>query len=924
MRARQTHSIGRRVSGGVRYVITGCLLFLVAAACYAGTANEERLYDIDIPALDAAEALNRLAEQTDSIMLFPYDLAAARQANAVAGRYTLIEALSLLLKGSGLSGGLSDKRVIQISLDASEERREREAQMTNKNETRKKAGLGAMIATLLSVAATADESSDTRSRDVGEREDADALEEIVVTGTNIRGIANDTVPVISVDRKEIELAGVQSFEDIGRLIPQNFAGQVTPLNLGGTTTNPFDSSDVSGASAFDLRGLGTDATLTLFNGRRLAPSSNGAFVDVGRLPIGVVQRVDVLLDGATSAYGSDAVAGVVNIITARDFEGVEASAHGGSVTEGDKFDYGAGLLAGARWDSGGMWASVDYFENDPLSAEDRAYTSFANPGAQLMVGSDGISVFASFDQELAARVKLTLDAIYNQRDAVYRFRPDRNDFDIYSDRSDLSAFTAIEFGINENWSSKLFLDYSESKNSAVGILPDGTFLLSYGSRTNELLIAEANLSGALFTTRAGALTAVFGIQRREEDYTPVPVGFLSATNRDISAVYAETLIPIFGGQKQLPLIKRLDLNLSARYEDYSDFGSTTNPRAGLYWQLTEGLAVRSSISTSFRAPSQFEQTVSRSIAVSERVDPNLDPADQDSRLSPGNAYVAAVRGGNPELTEQTSDNWSVGFVFSPPSISGLKVEASFFDVDFSDRIGNVPFNALLFPEYAALVVRNPSPEFLQEQFDEIIASNGPDAIFNFLPVDEITGEQIEVDLADVQVWVFGGSRNIGRVEVRGLDGLIEYGWSSGNSEFVSQIKASYLTDYDQQITAIAEPVQQVDRVYRPVGLAGRAALYWTLGGITASGALNYTDDYIDNINGPEPVKISSWATLDTSLSVDFSDLIGSGADISATLAVQNLLDRDPPFINSLDGFGYDSTNASPLGRYVSLRLVGRW
>ncbi len=93
--------------------------------------DQQKLYDIDIPSLNAAEALNRLAEQTGAIMLFPCDLAEARQSNAISGRYMLLDALSKMLKDSGLSSGLSDKRVIQIGLDESAEHQEEEVEMAN-------------------------------------------------------------------------------------------------------------------------------------------------------------------------------------------------------------------------------------------------------------------------------------------------------------------------------------------------------------------------------------------------------------------------------------------------------------------------------------------------------------------------------------------------------------------------------------------------------------------------------------------------------------------------------------------------------------------------------------------------------------------------------------------------------------------------
>lgn len=110
-------------------LVVGFLLILSSFVCFAATPPDEQQYDIDIPALNAALALNRLAEQTGAILLFPYDIAEARQANVVVGRYTLMDALDNLLQGSGLSGGLSDKRAIQITLNKVSERKNEEGSM---------------------------------------------------------------------------------------------------------------------------------------------------------------------------------------------------------------------------------------------------------------------------------------------------------------------------------------------------------------------------------------------------------------------------------------------------------------------------------------------------------------------------------------------------------------------------------------------------------------------------------------------------------------------------------------------------------------------------------------------------------------------------------------------------------------------------
>ena len=109
---------GELLGGIVSCRVLGCGLALIfySAAGNATNPSDIQLHDINIPRLNVAEAINRLAEQSGATLLFPYDITKSRQANSVVGRYTVIDALHRLLKGSGLTGGLTDKGVIKIHL----------------------------------------------------------------------------------------------------------------------------------------------------------------------------------------------------------------------------------------------------------------------------------------------------------------------------------------------------------------------------------------------------------------------------------------------------------------------------------------------------------------------------------------------------------------------------------------------------------------------------------------------------------------------------------------------------------------------------------------------------------------------------------------------------------------------------------------
>ena len=179
----------------------------------------------------------------------------------------------------------------------------------------------------------------------------DAAEDIVVTGSNIRSNATSTSPVIMVDEKFIASTAAVSVQDL-------FKGLTA--NAGSQQSN--EQNSLQGVSQFSLRGLGVGSTLTLINGRRagLSPVTDGTgqlFTDSNAFPVNAIERVEVLTDGASATYGSEAVAGVVNIITRRNFEGLELTADARtSVVDA----YQAGLAFGHKFDRGRFTVFVNY------------------------------------------------------------------------------------------------------------------------------------------------------------------------------------------------------------------------------------------------------------------------------------------------------------------------------------------------------------------------------------------------------------------------------------------------------------------------------------------------------------------------------------------------------------------------------------
>ena len=213
---------------------------------------------------------------------------------------------------------------------------------------------------------------------------ADEDGEIVVTGTRIpRPDLSSASPVASFTAEEIAAHGVLQAEDFLNTLPQ-----VSP-DLARTGNNPGD-----GVARVNLRGLGANRTLTLLNGRRLAPSGVEGAADLNSLPTALIDRIEVVTGGASAVYGSDAIAGAVNFITRTDFEGAELT------TQFDTYGAGDGdvFSASAAWGGFGfdrrahILLYLDYVDRRPVMQGDRAFSSvsFSEDGAgNLFPGGSG-------------------------------------------------------------------------------------------------------------------------------------------------------------------------------------------------------------------------------------------------------------------------------------------------------------------------------------------------------------------------------------------------------------------------------------------------------------------------------------------------------------------------------------------------------
>ena len=212
-----------------------------------------------------------------------------------------------------------------------------------------------------------------------DQEDSAELDRIEVTGSRIkRADIESASPVFVIQREEIERTGLTSVGDLLQDLPIAGAALNTQFNNGG-----------NGATTLDLRNLGTNRLLVLLNGRRFVSGITGV-VDLNNIPVAVIKRIEILKDGASAIYGSDAISGVVNIITRDDFEGMQANAYFGqfeSENDGEiqSYDFSIGTTS----DRGSVFFSASYVKNEDVFARDRAISAEPQFGTGNAFGSSG-------------------------------------------------------------------------------------------------------------------------------------------------------------------------------------------------------------------------------------------------------------------------------------------------------------------------------------------------------------------------------------------------------------------------------------------------------------------------------------------------------------------------------------------------------
>lgn len=467
------------VNTGLRYVLTLALgsAALIVAPAPRAYAQQADTASYALPEQALGKSLRAVALAARRNILVPASLVRGRRAPALRGNYTVEHAVAILLDGTGLRARASGATLI---VEAEED--------------------------------PLDEAAGERSRD-----------EIVVTGSRIRG-APVASPVIVVDRQSVLDSGRATLPEALRALPQNFGGGQNPGI--GFNVPEANGGDVGGGASINLRGLGSDATLTLLNGHRLSYNAAKQSIDISTIPLGAVDRIDVVPAGASALFGSDAVAGVVNIILRRDLDGLETSARLGGATDGGGFSQLYGATAGKTWGNGNALLAYEHGSNGAITAGQRDYAATRSPGLTLFPAQRHHSVIGSGRQAIVDDLSLAVDGTFNKRwtDLAYPLAIGGN---LAVSRGTTSS-VAQSFGLSPSlswtpasgWDVMLSGTYGQDKVEYGGETVQGGVrsVNTGGYYRNRARSIEFSTNGKLFSLPGGAAKVALGAGHRRIDF----------------------------------------------------------------------------------------------------------------------------------------------------------------------------------------------------------------------------------------------------------------------------------------------------------------------------------------------------------------------------------------------------------------------
>ncbi|MDH5822289.1 TonB-dependent receptor [Luteimonas sp. RD2P54] len=566
-------------------------------------------------------------------------------------------------------------------------------------------------------------------REPPERERATTLDTLIVTGTRVadRTVAESSSPIDIISPETLEATGtVELATALSRALPS--------LNF----PRPAITDGTDAVRPAQLRGLAPDQVLVLVNGKRRHTTAlinlNGSQgrgsspVDLNAIPIAAIERVEVLRDGASAQYGSDAIAGVINVVLKGSDAGGGIAGRYGQYSAGDGEQYQLSGDGGIPLGDAGFLHLAAQAGHQDQTDRARPFQGTVTPGsapAGVVVQRYGDpevdSRAASYNMEIspAEGVVFYSFGTYSRRDALSNgfFRPagdNRNIPEIYPDgflpnirniaddragvlglRGTTAGGTGIDISFNHGINHLTF-DVENSLNRSLG--PDTPTRFHSGALEVTQNVLNLDFNRPVDIGLAYPLALAWGAEWRGEKFNQSPGDPASYADGNLilpdgsrappGAQVFPGFRPANAGQHdrhsysayldaEADFGERFSAGLAVRYEDYSDFGSTTSGKLSGRYAFSDAVALRGTVSTGFRAPSLQQQHFSA-------ISTNFIGGEPFEVSTFAVSDPAAIALGSEPLRAEESTNLSLGLVLQP--VEALYVTIDAYQIDIDDRI----------------------------------------------------------------------------------------------------------------------------------------------------------------------------------------------------------------------------------------------
>ncbi len=880
-----------------------------------------------------------------------------------------------------------------------------------------------------------------------EARDAD----IVVTGTLLRGVAPTGSNVIGVSSEAVAVTGAATTAQLLQSVPQMGAFNVLqfPTGFGNSVTiNRPNLRNLPGVNT-----AGGSSTLVLLDGHRIVGMGvTSASPDPDVIPSSAIERLEVVPDGGSAVYGSDAVAGVLNFTTRKKYDGIQVS---GKIGFADEYtQYTADAIIGKDWGEGGAYLAYSFVKNDDIRGIDRDFVrSFpitangllplnCNPG-NIQITTAGVvtnyglpsraaspttcdisdeavfypsqerhSLLLGFTQELSDALTLDVKALYTDRKqgvGLGMFHPGNanltsanpffaanrigaetaqavtysfggaNATDQRIRLKTWSIASTLTYNIDGNWQFKVDGNYGESdteshtghfNNTALtNAINAGLFnpynpnasdaaavavirnFETFGKTRQVLGNIRAVVDGELFELPGGGVKVAFGGEWYHEGFkaqfgdvvrgaqdagaaaqvvgsvtlapatTALPVFDLG---RNVKSAFGELVVPLFGAGNATPGLQELRLSLAGRYDDYGGgVGGTFNPKIGVTWKPIDAVTLRGNWGKSFNAPSLADAPEVGGITFISRTTAQFGPtaaqvASGAFPAAPVGSVTYLQRGNAPGIQPQKAKTWSVGADITPAD--GIKLSATYYNVRINGLI-DLPNTtpAITFGNFPHVITLNPSQAFL----DAFVASS---TTFNGAPCHRST------PACTVYAFVDLAKNNQGNFKLQGIDFSANLRRDVGFGALLFDMNANYEISREQS-TSPQRPFETSHNLATALPGASRFRSRTSLG--VETGPLltqvtwNHTAGYNLNPAAASFVPQTSVGSFNVINLFFRYEPEGEGLlnDLSFTLNVDNVFDKDPPEWRLFDASrfaqeGYN--NGNTIGRYVQFGVTKKF